>query len=187
MARGKVTAIVGPMFAGKTEELFRRLTRAKYANCRCLVFKHQKDDRCASEFIQTHDGRTHAAQTVSAARQIVDSVRVEELLDPDVVAIDEVQFFDPDVLDAIEDLAANSIDVIVTGLTTDFRGQPFRHVPALMAIADEICVLTAVCVRCGKDANRSQLLTEPPPDGQEKVGGKGMYEARCRDCHEPPA
>jgi thymidine kinase len=188
--KGRLIAIVGCMFAGKTEELFRRLVRERYANRECIVFKHQKDVRCPADRIETHDGRTCSAKSAGAAENILNAVLCLDVIGErpiDVVAIDEVQFFEPEILDAIEILLCSGRDVIATGLTTDFRGKPYKHVPALMAVADEICVLTAICMKCGKEANRSQLLAAPPEAGQDKVGGKGMYEARCRDCHEPPA
>ncbi len=190
MAKGRLIAIVGCMFAGKTEELFRRLVRERYANRHVAVFKHAKDIRCPSDRIETHDGRTFPAKPIASAAGIANAMFCSDVVSersPDVVAIDEVQFFEPDILDAIEVILRLGKDVIATGLTTDFRGKPYKHVPALMAVADEVCVLTAICMRCGKEANRSQLLTEPPTAGQDKVGGAGMYEARCRDCHEPPA
>ena len=187
MARGELIAIVGCMFAGKTEELFRLLVRAKYAKKSVMVFKHTKDDRCFPDRIETHDGRSHPATAISDAQLMYDLVHAAKVASVDVVAIDEIQFFEPDVLDAMQALTRSGITVMATGLTTDFRGKPYKHVPQLMAIADEICICTAICVQCGKEANRSQLLVAPPEHGQDKPGGKGMYEARCRDCHRPPS
>lgn len=183
MAKGKRIAIVGCMFAGKTEELFRRLTLEKFAERKTVVFKHTKDTRCPPDRIETHDGRAHPATSIADTDLLYSTI----LAGMDVVAIDEVQFFDPDILNVIRALTDAGIDVFATGLTTDFRGQPYKHVPQLMAIADEVTILTAVCMKCKrKGANRTQLLAAPPAEGQDKVGGKGMYEARCRDCHEPP-
>lgn len=184
MAKGKLIAIVGCMFAGKTEELFRRLVREKYAKKEVVVFKHTKDTRCPPDRIETHDGRSHPAKSVSVPKSVYVAAG---MLEREVVAIDEIQFFEPEILDVAERLVAEGYTVIATGLTTDFRGKPYKHVPQLMAIADEVCICTAICVKCGKEANRSQLLAAPPDLGEDKVGGKDMYEARCRDCHEPPA
>lgn len=181
---GSLTVIAGSMFAGKTEELIRRLRRALYARRSVQVFKHALDDRTVLTEIRSHDGALHDAVAVSMSKEILLGVEHST----DVVAIEEAQFFDDGIFDVCAELADQGYEVIVTGLDMDFRGEPFGPMPALLAVADEVVKLRAICARCGRDASRSQRLIdgEPAPASAPtiQVGAQESYEARCRHCHE---
>lgn len=183
-SRGRIELICGSMFSGKTEELIRRLRRALIARQKVQVFKPVIDDRYHVEKVTSHNGLDFEAQPVSRAADIV------EMLNPEttVVAIDEVQFFEPDVVDLVEELADAGKRVIVAGLDTDFRGVPFGPIPDLMARAEEVDKLHAICVVCGQEASRTQRLIDGRPAAQDDpvvlVGAAEVYEARCRACHE---
>lgn len=183
-SRGRIELICGSMFSGKTEELIRRLRRALIARQKVQVFKPVIDDRYHVEKVTSHNGLDFEAQPVSRAADIV------EMLNPEttVVAIDEVQFFEPDVVDLVEELADAGKRVIVAGLDTDFRGVPFGPIPDLMARAEEVDKLHAICVVCGQEASRTQRLIDGQPAAQDDpvvlVGAAEVYEARCRACHE---
>lgn len=167
------------MFSGKTEELMRRLKRAQYGRQKVQVFKPKIDNRYSDDHVQSHDANKILSIPVSTAKEILD--RVED--NTRVVGIDEVQFFDDSILDVCNKLAYRGIRVICAGLDMDFRGQPFGPMPKLLAIAESVTKLQAVCVVCGMPASRSQKVI-----GDQRlvaVGAKGMYEARCRFCHEP--
>ncbi len=172
------------MFSGKTEELIRRVRRAQIARQKVQVFKPLIDDRYAPEKIMSHNGLGIEAATVSDARDILD------LTEPDtsVVAIDEVQFFDWRVSEVCNQLADRGVRVIAAGLDMDFRGEPFGPLPLLMAEAEHVEKLRAICVTCGAPASRTQRLIngEPAtPNGPViLVGAEEVYEARCRHCHE---
>jgi thymidine kinase len=184
--RGSLAVITGSMFAGKTEELIRRVRRALYARRSVQVFKHALDDRSELTKIRTHNGVLHEAVAVGSSEELV--VRVER--GTDVVAVEEAQFFDEGIVEVCRDLADGGHDVLVTGLDMDFRGEPFGPMPALMAEADEVVKLRAICAVCGRDASRSQRLIDgrPAPVGAPTilVGAEESYEARCRYCHEVP-
>jgi len=172
------------MFSGKTEELIRRVKRARIAKQKVQVFKHSLDDRYDAEKVTSHSGADMEAIPVREARQIL------ELLEPDteVVAIDEAQFFDWAIADVCNELADRGIRVIVAGLDMDFRGEPFGPVPLLMAQAEQVDKLQAVCVVCGAPATRTQRLINGRPasynDPIIMVGAKEVYEPRCRRCHK---
>ncbi len=183
---GSLTAITGSMFSGKTEELIRRVRRALYARRDVQVFKHALETRTDEAEIRSHNGVPHEAIPVSSSRVLLERV------DPsaDVVAIEEAQFFDGGIVAAARQLADEGHDVIVAGLDMDFRGEPFGPMPALLAEADEVVKLRAICARCGRDAARSQRLIDgrPAPTTAPTilVGAQENYEARCRHCHEVP-
>src|SRR5918997_1035078 len=183
---GSLTVITGSMFSGKTEELIRRARRALYARRRVQVFKHALDTRSEVTEIRSHNGVPHEAIAVSTSEELLE--RVEE--STDVVAVEEAQFFDGGIVDACRRLADSGYDVISTGLDMDFRGEPFGPMPALMAEADEVVKLRAICARCGRDASRSQRLIDGRPAIASApiilVGAEESYEARCRHCHEVP-
>jgi thymidine kinase len=171
------------MFSGKTEELIRRLRRAVIARQKVQVFKPGIDVRYHEERVTSHNGLGFEAQPVSSASEIISD------LEPDttVVAIDEVQFFDAEIIELCEILANQGKRVICAGLDTDFRGVPFGPMPDLMARAEEVNKLHAICVVCGEEANRTQRLIDGQPaafnDPVVLVGAAEVYEARCRQCH----
>lgn len=181
---GSLTVITGSMFAGKTETLIRLLRRALYARRRVQVFKHALDSRSETAEIRSHGGALHEASAVSTGKEILSLVEASV----DVVAIEEAQFFDDGIVEVCEELADRGYEVIVTGLDTDFRGKPFGPMPALLAEADEVVKLRAICARCGRDASRSQRLVDGKPAPVSgptiRVGAEESYEARCRRCHE---
>lgn len=184
--QGQIEVICGSMFSGKTEELIRRVRRAQIARQRVQVFKPSLDARYATEHVASHNGLRFLAVPVDSTEEIA------KRLDPeaDVVAIDEAQFFDEALVALCEELADRSIRVIVAGLDMDFRGEPFGPMPALLARAEEVTKLRAICVRCGAPASRTQRLIEGRPasynDPVILVGAAETYEARCRHCHEVP-
>jgi len=183
--RGWIEVIAGPMFAGKSEELIRRVKRALIARRRAAVFKSHLDDRYHPNHVVSHDGAQVEAVPVRSSREIRE--RLGSLL-PDLVAVDEVQFLDPGIVPLAEELADRGIQVILAGLDLDFRGEPFGPMPELLARAELITKLTAVCVRCGAPATRTQRLVDGRParygDPVVLVGASERYEARCRACHE---
>jgi thymidine kinase len=183
---GWIEVICGSMFSGKTEELIRRLRRAQIAKQKVQVFKPVIDDRYGIQRITSHNGLYVEALPVKDAAAILD------LVEPDttVVAVDEVQFFDWQVSRVCEELAARGIRVIAAGLDMDFRGEPFGPMPVLMAEAEEVSKLQAICVVCGSPASRTQRLIDGKPASYDDpvimVGASEVYEARCRHCHEVP-
>jgi thymidine kinase len=174
------------MFCGKTEELIRRLRRARIAKQKVQVFKPVIDNRYDHMKVTSHSGLDVDAFPVASSAEIF------EKLDPDatVIGVDEAQFFDDGVVDVVEDLANRGLRVIVTGLDTDFRGEPFACMPELMARAEKVDKLRAICMVCGEDATRTQRLVNGEParynDPIVVVGAQEMYEARCRKHHEVP-
>jgi thymidine kinase len=175
--RGCIEVVCGSMFSGKTEELLRRIKRAKLARQRVQLFKPRVDNRYDDVKVVSHEGLNADAIPVSTAKELMSLVRVD---DTQVVGIDEVQFFDADIVSATEDLANGGVRVIVAGLDQDYRGLPFGPMPHLMSIAEYVTKLHAVCARCGAAACRSQRLVAS--EGQLFVGGAAAYEARCRKC-----
>ena len=178
--KGRIEVITGPMFSGKSEELIRRVRRARIAKLSTAVFKHHADDRYCSEHVVSHSDWRLPAQPVKTAQQLV------ELLPGPVrvVAIDEAQFFDSEIIPAIKALAAIGARVIVAGLDLDYRGIPFGPMPELLAIAEEVTKTHAICMHCGADAHFTQRLV--PCSDQVLIGAADKYEARCRSCFEPP-
>lgn len=181
---GWIEVITGSMYCGKSEELIRRIRRAHIARQRVQVFKPALDDRYAVESITSHDGSQIHAISIQEAGDVLLNLHS----DTAVVGIDEVQFIDEEVIDVCEQLADNGIRVIVAGLDRDFRGEPFGPMPGLLARAEYIEKLHAICVRCGNPASRTQRLVNGSPaqytDPIIMVGAQEAYEARCRRCHE---
>ena len=184
---GWIEVIAGVMFSGKSEELLRRVRRAIIARKRVQVFKSHLDGRYAGIYaISSHDGRTVEAVPVDSSTQIA------QCLDPmaQVVAIDEAQFLDASIIDIATSLAARGRRVILAGTDTDFRGEPFGPMPSLMAVAEVVDKLHAICVLCGSPASRNQRLVEGRPARYDspviQIGGRESYEARCRACHQVP-
>jgi thymidine kinase len=177
---GRVEVICGPMFAGKTEELLRRVRRAVIAGRRVLVVSHALDDRQGADGLASHVGLHHPALTVASAADIERSVPG----DADIVAIDEAQFFGPDLVEVVTRLADRGLTVIVAGLDVTFDGRPFEPLPSLMALAERVDKLTAICMVCGEEAV-FHIRVETPralPDDlvADHVGGADKYQARCR-------
>lgn len=181
---GWIEVICGCMFAGKTEELIRRINVLSYARKNILVFKPKIDDRYSTTEIASHAGSKVPCIVISEAKEILNHVNY----DTDVVAIDEVQFFDEDVVDICEYLADSGLRVMVAGLDKDFRGEPFGVLPDLLTCAEFVTKLTAVCAKCGAPATRTQRIINGKPasfnDPIVLVGAKEAYEPRCRHCHE---
>lgn len=183
---GWIEVICGSMFSGKTEELIRRIHRAQIARQKVQVFKPAIDQRYSEGAVASHNGlQTHAIPVNSAAE-------LRELVDPaaTVIAIDEVQFFDASVVALCQELAGQGKRVICAGLDMDFRGEPFGPIPQLLAVAEKVDKLQAICVVCGGPASRSQRLINGQPahydDPIVLVGASEVYEARCRGCHVVP-
>lgn len=183
---GWIEVICGSMFSGKTEELIRRVRRARIAKQKVQVFKPAVDRRYHAEQVASHNGLQWEAIPVGSARDILGR------LEPDatVVAVDEAQFFDWEISRVCSELAGRGLRVILAGLDMDFRGEPFGPMPLLMAEAEEVYKLQAICVVCGAPASRTQRLIDGRPAAFDDpiilVGGSESYEARCRQCHEVP-
>lgn len=181
---GWLEVISGCMFAGKTEELIRRINVLSYANKNIIVFKPKVDNRYSDTEIVSHSGSKVPCLVVDRAQDILKKVDV----DTEVVAIDEVQFFDKDIVDVCEYLADKGIRVMVAGLDKDFRGEAFGVMPELLTRAEFVTKLTAVCAKCGAPATRTQRLVDGKPasfdDPIVLVGAVEHYEPRCRHCHE---
>jgi thymidine kinase len=183
---GWIEVISGVMFSGKSEELIRRVRRAMIAHKRVQVFKSHLDDRFSVYSVTTHDGVTVEARPVSCALEIAE----QATSDVSVVAIDEVQFLDDGIIEVATALAERGVRVILAGTDTDFRGEPFGVMPHLLAIAEIVDKLHAICVICGEPACRNQRLINGHPAPYDSptimVGGRESYEARCRHCHQVP-
>lgn len=181
---GWLEVICGCMFAGKTEELIRRINVLSYAKKKITVFKPEIDNRYSETEIVSHAGTKVPCIVVEKAKDILKYVDNNS----DVVAIDEVQFFDKDIVDVCEYLADKGIRVMVAGLDKDFRGEPFGVLPELLTRAEFVTKLTAVCAKCGAPATRTQRLVDGKPayfdDPIVLVGAVDHYEPRCRHCHE---
>jgi thymidine kinase len=183
---GSIEVICGSMFSGKTDELIRRLVRATIAKQKVQVFKPAIDVRYAVEKVTSHAGSNYDAIPVKGAAEIL--ARLEK--DTTVVAIDEAQFLDPEIVSIAQRLACDGIRVLVAGLDTDFRAEPFGSIPTLMAIAEHVDKLHAICMICGEEASRTQRLVNGKParydDPVVIVGASELYEARCRLHHDVP-
>ena len=183
---GWIEIVCGSMFSGKTEELIRRVRRAQIARQNVQVFKHSLDARYTERKVASHNGLLLEAVPVE------DSDQLRKAVDPDatVVAIDEGQFFDEGLIDVCNELADRGIRVVVAGLDTDFRGEPFGPMPQLMAEAERVDKVQAICVVCGGLASRTQRLINGKPAAYDDpiilVGADEVYEARCRGCSEVP-
>jgi thymidine kinase len=176
---GWIEVVVGPMFSGKSEELIRRLRRAEFARQRVQIFKPSIDQRYEANEIVSHSGLGIASDNVTRASEIMDKVQPRT----EVIGIDEAQFLGDEVVEVCTKLANLGKRVIVAGLDTDYLGRPFEPMPRLLAIAEEITKLLAICVRCGNPAVHTQRLVEN--EELVVVGAAGIYEARCRRCFEP--
>jgi thymidine kinase len=184
---GWIEVVCGVMFSGKSEELIRRVRRSMIARRKVQVFKSHLDARYAGIYhVSSHDGRTVEAVPVD------NSVQIAERIEPDtqVIAIDEAQFLDAGIVDVVTALAERGRRVIVAGTDTDFRGEPFGAMPQLLAVAEVVDKLHAICVICGNPASRNQRLIEGRPARYDSpvimVGSAESYEARCRHCHSVP-
>lgn len=184
--KGSVEVICGCMFSGKTDELIRRLRRAVIARQKVQVFKPAIDIRYAVEKVTSHAGNDFKAVPVETSADIL------QRLDPEatVIGIDEAQFFDDGIIQVVDFLAESGRRVIVAGLDMDFRGEPFGPMPILMAKAEKVDKLQAICMVCGEPASRTQRLVNGQParydDPVVIVGAAELYEARCRNHHEVP-
>ena len=174
--RGRIEVICGSRFSGKTEELIRRLKRAKFARQKVEIFKPALDTRYSDVEVVSHDSNHITSTPIESSTSIL-------LLatDVDVVGIDEAQFFDSDLVDVCNELARRGVRVIIAGLDTDFLGKPFGPIPALMAIAEDIQKVHAICVKCGSPANHSHRLVKS--DALVVLGEKDEYEPLCRHCY----
>jgi thymidine kinase len=185
-SHGSIEVITGSMFSGKTDELIRRLRRARIARQAIQVFKPVIDNRYAVEKVTSHAGSEFEATPVARAADIPPLVRP----DTTVVAIDEAQFFEAEIGALCQRLAARGVRVIVAGLDQDFRGEPFGPMPQLMALAEHVDKLHAICAVCGDEAARTQRLINGQPAWFDEpvvvVGASELYEARCREHHSVP-
>lgn len=183
---GWIEFITGSMFSGKSEELIRRIKRARYAKQKVQVFKPVIDDRYSGIAVVSHNGNQTDAAPVSHSAEILQQLKE----DTNVVAIDEVQFFDNGIVEVCEELANRGKRVICAGLDLDFRGESFGPTPILLSKAEFVTKLQAICMVCGNPATRTQRLINGKPahynDPIIKVGTSESYEARCRHCHEVP-
>lgn len=210
-SEGSVEVVCGSMFSGKTEELMRRIRRAQYGRQKTQVFKPVIDQRYSKDHVQSHNSNRIHSFPVSHSKELLEKLEDHTR----VVGIDEAQFFDDGIVEVVQKLATRGLRVVIAGLDMDFRGNPFGPMPHLLSIAESVTKLSAVCVVCGGPASRSQrlipyvspFLSAGKSDGKniEKgsaetltplaetreetvvVGGKELYEARCRFCHEPEA
>lgn len=185
--RGSIEVICGSMFSGKSEELIRRVRRARIAKQTVQIFKPSVDDRYGIDSVNSHDGREIKAIAIEEAAEMLDYING----DTTVVAVDEAQFFDPGIVNICRMLAdERNLRVIVAGLDLDFRAEPFGSMPDLMAIAEEVNKLHAICVVCGDEASRTQRLIDDKPAAYDDpivlIGAADSYEARCRYCHQVP-
>jgi thymidine kinase len=181
--QGKLEVICGSMFSGKSEELIRRMRRAEFAQLTTQTFKHTLDNRATIEHVHAHNGNKLPA----IAADQVDQVKAFALDNTQVVGIDEIQFFSNDIVQVVIELVDAGKRVIVAGLDLDFRAVPFGPMPALLALADEVTKLKAVCMCCGKDAQFTQRLVNNKPanfhDPLILIGAQECYQARCRSCY----
>lgn len=183
---GWIEIIVGPMYSGKSEELIRRIRRAKIARQKVQVFKPEIDNRYSIDDIVSHCGEKEEAIAIKNSEEILGFLK----RDIDVIAVDEVQFFDDNIINILTKISNGGKRVICAGLDMDFRGEPFGCVPKLMAIAEFVDKLQAICMCCGNPATRTQRLINGKPANYNEsvilIGAKESYEARCRKCHCVP-
>ena len=182
---GWIECICGSMFSGKSEELLRRIKRGVIAKQKVLLFKPSIDNRYDENRVSTHNGNSYDSISIEKSSDILNFVKDTEY---DIIGIDEIQFFDNDIVKIINKLANDGIRVIVAGLDMDFKAEPFHPMPEIMAISEMVTKLHAVCNKCGKEASRSQRLINGKPakydDPIVVIGASESYEARCRHCHE---
>ncbi len=183
---GSIEVVCGSMFSGKTDELIRRLVRAKIAKQKVQVFKPAIDARYAAEKVTSHAGANFDAIPVGQAAEI----RAKLESGVTVIGVDEAQFFDAEIVEVVQELAGRGIRVLIAGLDMDFRGEPFGPMPRLMSQAERVDKLHAICMVCGEEASRTQRLVNGKParydDPVVIVGASELYEARCRLHHEVP-
>ncbi len=186
LQKGWIEVICGPMFAGKSEELIRRIKTLSYAHQKIMAFKPAIDNRYDETAIASHDGEKWTAHAVKDCQELASLITD----DVQVVAIDEIQFFGNNIIELIEKLADKGVRVIVAGLDTDFRGEPFGPMPSILARAEFVTKLSAACTICGCAATRTQRLVDEKPAPYDspiiQVGAKESYEARCRKHHIVP-
>ena len=182
---GWIECICGSMFSGKSEELLRRIKRGVIAKQKVLLFKPSIDNRYDENRVSTHNGNSYDSISIEKSSDILNFVKDTKY---DIIGIDEIQFFDNDIVKIINKLADDVIRVIVAGLDMDFKAEPFHPMPEIMAISEMVTKLHAVCNKCGKEASRSQRLINGKPakydDPVVVIGASESYEARCRHCHE---
>ena len=182
---GWIECICGSMFSGKSEELLRRIKRGVIAKQKVLLFKPSIDNRYDENRVSTHNGNSYDSISIEKSSDILNFVKDTKY---DIIGIDDIQFFDNDIVKIINKLADDGIRVIVAGLDMDFKAEPFHPMPEIMAISEMVTKLHAVCNKCGKEASRSQRLINGEPakydDPIVVIGASESYEARCRHCHE---
>ena len=178
---GWIEVIAGSMFSGKSEELIRRLRRAKIARQKVQVFKPEIDSRFSNDHIVSHSEMKHESANVRTAADVLANLEP----DTEVVGIDEAQFFENELVAIVNELARLGLRVIVAGLDQDYTGKPWEPMPQLLAVAEYITKTHAICMKCGQPANYTQRTFES--EERVAVGGAGMYEARCRQCFVPHA
>ena len=182
---GWIECICGSMFSGKSEELLRRIKRGVIAKQKVLLFKPSIDNRYDENRVSTHNGNSYDSISIEKSSDILNFVKDTNY---DIIGIDEIQFFDNDIVKIINKLADDGIRVIVAGLDMDFKAEPFHPMPEIMAISEMVTKLHAVGNKCGKEASRSQRLINGKPakydDPIVVIGASESYEARCRHCHE---
>ena len=182
---GWIECICGSMFSGKSEELLRRVKRGVIAKQNVLLFKPFIDNRYEENKVSTHNGNTFESVNIDKSEEIYDYIKDKKY---DIIGIAEVQFFDENIVEVINNLADDGVRVIVAGLDMDFKAEPFYPMPEIMAISEMVTKLHAVCNKCGKEASRSQRLINGEPakydDPIVVIGASESYEARCRHCHE---
>ena len=176
---GWIEIVCGPMFSGKSEELMRRLRRARIARKRVQVFKPALDDRYSLDEIVSHGDQRMKSEVVASAKEILEKLDWRT----QVIGVDESNFFGPDLVEIAAQLADTGKQVIIAGLDTDYLGRPFTPMPELLCLAESITKMLAICMRCGNPAKHTQRLVES--GDLIVVGAAGMYEARCRRCFEP--
>lgn len=183
---GWIEVITGPMYSGKSEELIRRVRRVKIAKQKVQVFKPEIDNRYSDEDVVSHCGDKEGAVPIKSSEDILKLIKE----DTEVVAIDEAQFFDKGILEVVNKIANEGKRVICAGLDQDFKGEPFGYMPDIIAVAEFVHKVQAVCMICGNPATRTQRLINGKPakydDPVVLVGAKESYEARCRKCHIVP-
>ena len=182
---GWIECICGSMFSGKSEELLRRIKRGVIAKQKVLLFKPSIDNRYDENRVSTHNGNSYDSISIEKSSDILNFVKDTKY---DIIGIDEIQFFDNDIVKIINKLADDGIRVIVAGLDMDFKAESFHPMPEIMAISEMVTKLHAVCNKCGKEASRSQRLINGKPAKYDEpivvIGASESYEARCRHCHE---
>ncbi|WP_434303537.1 thymidine kinase [Clostridium botulinum] len=183
---GWIEVVAGPMYSGKTEELIRRIRRAEIAKQKVQVFKPEIDNRYSKQDVVSHAGDKIQSVPVKSSKEILEKL----LDDTDVIGIDEAQFFDDSLVEIVSKIANNNRRVICAGLDMDFKGEPFDPMPKLMAIAEFVDKIQAVCMVCNNPATRTQRLINGKPakksDPVVLIGAQESYEARCRKCHCVP-